>query len=155
MMADQLVVPDASVLLKWVLRSDDEEDRGRALALKAAWLAGSCQIVVPTLWAFDVGNVLGLKQPRTASTLLRAMLDLQLPEEPPAAYTTQIFQLMLDHRVTCYDAAYHALAILRGGTMLTADRRYARKAARAGHLRLLADWEPPSVKTPDNAAEHE
>jgi len=143
-MPDQLVVPDASVLLKWVLRSDDEDDRDRALALKAAWLAGSCQIVVPTLWVFEVGNVLGLKHPRIADTLLRAMIDLRLSEEPPMAYTTQIFRLMLDHHVTCYDAAYHGLAVLHGGTMLTADRRYVRQAAGAGHLRLLEDWEPPA-----------
>ena len=62
-MPGTIVVPDASVLLKWVLRSDDEEDRNRALDLKAAWLAGACEIVVPTLWAFEVGNVLGMKQP--------------------------------------------------------------------------------------------
>lgn len=148
-MPDALVVPDASVLLKWVLRSDDEEDRDRALELKAAWLAGACQIVVPTLWVFEVGNVLGLKQAATADTLLLAMIDLQMPEEAPAAYATQIFRLMRDHRVTCYDAAYHALAVIRRGTMLTADRRYVRKAARAGHLRLLADWHPPSVSVPD------
>jgi predicted nucleic acid-binding protein len=143
--SDTLVVPDASVLLKWVLRSDDEDDRDRAVALKAAWLAGACQIVVPTLWAFEVGNVLGLKHPTTADKLLGAMINLRMPEETPASYTTEIFRLMRDRSVTCYDAAYHALAIVRGGTMLTADRRYVRKAERAGHLRLLDDWQPPSA----------
>jgi len=138
----ETMVPDASVLLKWVLQSDGEDDRDRALELKAVWLAGSCEIVVPTLWAFEVGNVLGLKQPATAETLLRAMMDLRMPEETPAAYTTQIFRLMRDYHVTCYDAAYHGLAVLRGGTMLTADRRYVRKAARAGCLRLLDEWRP-------------
>jgi len=144
-MLETLLVPDASVLLKWVLRSDDEDDRDRALALKTAWLAGSCQIVVPTLWAFDVGNVLGLTHPAKSDELLGAMIDLRIPEEPPAAYTAAIFRLMRDHHVSCYDAAYHALAVVRGGTMLTADRRYARKAERAGHLRLLNAWRPPSM----------
>jgi len=141
---DALVVPDASVLLKWVLRSPDEEGRDHALELRDAWLADACQIVVPTLWAFEVGNVLGLKQPANAGELLRAMMDLQMPEEGPAVYATEIFRLMKDHHVTCYDAAYHALAILRGGTMLTADRRYVRKATRAGHLQLIDDWQPPA-----------
>lgn len=139
-----LVVPDASVLLKWVLRSTDEDDQDRALALRDAWLAGSCEIVVPTLWAFEVGNVVGLKHPSTAEALLNAMIDLRMPEEHPATYTAQIFRLMRDHHVTCYDAAYHALAIVRGGTMLTADRRYARKAAGAGHVVLLDEWRPPA-----------
>ena len=144
-MPGTLVVPDASVLLKWVLRSDDEEDRNRALDLKAAWLAGACQIVVPTLWVFEVGNVLGMKQAATAAQLLHAMLDLEMPEEPPRGYASEIFHLMREYHATCYDAAYHALAMRRGGTMLTADRRYVRKAARAGHVRLLDDWRPPSV----------
>jgi hypothetical protein len=38
--AKPIVVPDASVLLKWVLESDNEEDRDAALALKASWLSG-------------------------------------------------------------------------------------------------------------------
>ena len=144
-MPGPLVVPDASVLLKWVLRSDDEEDRNRALDLKAAWLAGACEIVVPTLWAFEVGNVLGMKQPSTADGLLQAMFDLEMPEEAPRGYTADIFRLMREYRVTCYDAAYHALAIHRAGTMLTADRQYVKKAARAGHLRLLDAWRPPTL----------
>ena len=150
-MSGTLVVPDASVLLKWVLRSDEEEDRNRALDLKAAWLGGACQIVVPTLWAFEVGNVLGMKHAATAADMLQAMFDLEMPEEPLREYTAQIFRLMREYHVTCYDAAYHGLAILRGGTMLTADRHYVKKAARAGRLRLLADWHPPRVASPEGA----
>jgi predicted nucleic acid-binding protein len=139
-MAGPVVVPDASVLLKWVLRSPDEEDRSPALALKAAWLDEAVDIVVPTLWVFDVGNVLGLKQPSTATALLLAMVDLGLPERPASSYVSRIFDVMRGYGVTFYDAAYHALAIDRGGTMLTADRRYHRKCVGAGHLALIGDW---------------
>jgi predicted nucleic acid-binding protein len=139
-----LIVPDASVLLKWVLRSEEEEGRDRALQLKAHWLAGACQVVVPTLWVYEVGSVLGLKQPATADALLRAMIDLEMPEVGPITYSALIFELMRGYRVTGYDAAYHALAISRGGTMLTADRRYVSKAARAGHLQVIDDWRAPS-----------
>jgi predicted nucleic acid-binding protein len=143
-MAGPLVVPDASILLKWVLKSDDEEYGERALALKAAWLSGSCEIAVPTLWAFEVANVLGVKQPANAGQLLDAMIALRIPEEPPAAYSTDLFKLMRDYHVSAYDAAYHALALVRGGTMLTADRRYAKKAQGAGQIQELDDWRPPS-----------
>jgi predicted nucleic acid-binding protein len=143
-MAD-VIVPDASVLLKWVMRAPDEEAQPQALALRAAWLAGNVEIVVPTLWAFEVGNVLGVKQSARAPALLHAMFDLALPEEPVAAYAAQIFELMSGCGVTFYDAAYHALAIRRRGTMLTADRRYITKAGRAGHLAWLADWRLPSA----------
>jgi predicted nucleic acid-binding protein len=137
-----LLVPDASVLLKWVLPSDREEDADRALQLKAAWLEGRCELVVPALWAFEVGNVVGLKQPAEAEALLGAMLDLRLPEESAAACVPQAYRLMRAHGVTFYDAVYHGLAIARGGVMVTADRRYVLKARRSGHLQLLADWRP-------------
>ena len=144
-MSATVLVPDASVLLKWILRSDNEPDRDRALELKTAWLEDACELVVPSLWVFEVGNVLGLKHPATAASLLQAMLDLGIREEAPHRYVTAIVSLMRDHKVTFYDAAYHALAIRLRGTMLTADRAYVKKAARAGHLALLTDWRAPAA----------
>jgi predicted nucleic acid-binding protein len=114
--------------------------------LKTAWLAGAVELVVPTLWVFEVGNVLGLKQPGSAGTLLQAAVDLALTEESPASYATGIFDLMRQRAVTFYDAAYHALAIAREGTMLTADRRYVTRARPSGHLQLISEWVPPTVQ---------
>jgi len=139
-----VIVPDASVLLKWILRSRDEPDRDRALELKTAWLDDACELVVPSLWVFEVGNILGLKQPATATSLLQAMLDLGLREESPHGYAAAIVDLMHRHRVTFYDAAYHALAIRHRGMMITADRAYVKRAGREGHVALLNDWRPPT-----------
>ena len=147
-MSAAVLVPDASVLLKWILRSDDEADRDRALELKTAWVADACELVVPSLWVFEVGNVLGTKHPATAASLLQAMIDLGIREEAPHGYGGAIVGLMRDYKVTFYDAAYHALAIRRRGTMLTADRAYVKRAARAGHVKLLNDWRAP-VSPPD------
>lgn len=61
---------------KWALRSHDEPDRDRALALRPAWIDGACELVVPSLWPFEVGNVLGLKAPAMSGALLQAMGDL-------------------------------------------------------------------------------
>lgn len=140
MPASAVFVPDASVLLKWILRSDDEPDLDRALALKTAWMDDTCDVVVPSLWIFEVGNVLGLKQPATAASLLQVMIDLGLREGPPHEYAAGILRLMREYKVTFYDAAYHALAIHHNGTMLTADRAYVKRAAGAGHVTLLDDW---------------
>ena len=144
-MAASVIVPDASVLLKWALRSDDEPDRDRALELKTAWVDETCDLMVPTLWVFEVGNVLGVKQPAKASALLQAMLDLGIREASPHDDLASILGLMRDHRVTFYDAAYHALAIRHRGTMLTADRAYVTKAAGAGHVKLLNEWRAPAA----------
>lgn len=145
MRAGLVVVPDASVLLKWVLPSADEADQAPSLALKSAWLNGTIEIVVPALWIYEVGNVLGLKRPAMAEALLGVLGDLALPEAPASPGAPRILSLMRDYGVTFYDAAYHALAIDRGGIMLTADRRYVAKCAAAGHLALIGDWRPPSA----------
>lgn len=147
-MEARLIVPDASVLLKWVLRSPDEQDTAQALALKSAWIAGEVDVVVPTLWAFEVGNVLGLKQSSTAGLLLGALVDLELPEVSARRYVEPIFRLMRRFHVTFYDAAYHALAIDRGGVMLTADRRYVRTCRAAGGVADLALWQAPAPRAP-------
>lgn len=144
-MPGAVLVPDASVLLKWVLRSEDEPGGDRALELKAAWLADACELVVPSLWVFEVGNILGLKRPAAAASLLQAMLDLGIREEAPHGYAAAIVALMREHAVTFYDAAYHALAIRHRGTMITADRAYVKRAARAGHITLLNDWRAPAA----------
>jgi predicted nucleic acid-binding protein len=140
MKAGVVVVPDASVLLKWVLESTDEENRDRALELREAWISGSCEIVVPSLWFFEVGNIVGMKQPSSAVQLMRKLTSYHFEEEPDHAIVERAFDLMKRFKVTFYDAAYHAVAINHSGTFLSADDVYVRKTASAGHIRLLADW---------------
>ena len=135
-----VVVPDTSVLLKWVIESDDEEDRGRALGLREAWLSGRCSIVLPSLWFFDVGNILGMKQPALAPQLMQILIDYRIEEEEPRTIYKKTFELMKAYKVTFYDAAYHAVAILRSGTMVTADDTYVRKTFKAGNVDRLSNW---------------
>jgi hypothetical protein len=45
-----LVVPDASVLLKWVLPSEDEADADKALLLRAAIRDEAVHALLPALW---------------------------------------------------------------------------------------------------------
>lgn len=65
-----IIVPDASVILKWVLEKEDESDYPQALQLQQAFLAQEVEIRLPTLWRYEVGNVLGLKQSALATELL-------------------------------------------------------------------------------------
>jgi predicted nucleic acid-binding protein len=41
--------------------------------------------------------------------------------------------------VTFYDAVYHAVALERRGTLLTADASYLKKAGKLGSVLLLTD----------------
>ncbi len=140
MNSSRIVVPDSSVLLKWVLESPDELDRDQALALREAWLSEALLIVVPSLWYFEVGNILGLKQPALAGEFMEILTEYGFEEEKPENIHRYAFDLMKKFRIAFYDAAYHAVAIARSGIMITADDTYYRKASRSGHIRLLRDW---------------
>lgn len=135
-----LLIPDTSVLLKWVLESEDEEDRDHALILREDWLAGRCGIILPSLWFFEVGNILGMKQPALAKDLMQVLLDYRIDEASPGVFYKKALELMKTYKVTFYDAAYHSLAITRSGTMITADDAYFRKTSRAGHVEVLTHW---------------
>jgi predicted nucleic acid-binding protein len=56
----KLFVPDASIILKWVL-SENANDQDKALSLLHGWLNQECAFILPSLWMYEVGNVLGLK----------------------------------------------------------------------------------------------
>ena len=129
-------VPDASIILKWVI---GEEGSGEAQAILEGWLGQEHEFILPSLWKFEVGNVLGLKRPKDAATILSLLSDYAFPEcELTKPLITSTFTIMNDCRgVTFYDAVYHAVAINQHGDMLTADKAYYEKAKKLGGIRLL------------------
>ncbi len=78
-MATALVVPDASVILKWVLPPADEADVDRALALRDAIGNGDVQALVPELGLYEVGNAVARRLPGQAEPLLASLLRFDLP----------------------------------------------------------------------------
>lgn len=139
--AGNVVVPDASVLLKWGLDPLPEGDLEQAALLQEEWLDGRIEIVLPGIWAFEVANVLALKKPAQADELMEIFLGYRIPE----AVTTRelcraTFRLMKECRVTFHDAVYHAVALLLKGVLVTADEAYFRKARKKGRVVMLRDW---------------
>lgn len=136
------VVPDASVILKWVFKAPKEDHLEQALLLLDEWVEGRINLIVPTLWCFEVGNILGLKSGNLASETMALLLDYNFEEQAMSAEICRLaFSIMNDCRVTFYDAAYHAVALTRSATFLTADETYVRKASHLGQVMLLKDWE--------------
>jgi hypothetical protein len=76
----EIVVPDASILIKWALNSPDENSRDNAMAFLNAWIEGKVEIVLPELWSFEVGNVLMLKNPEMALELIEIFLGYKFTE---------------------------------------------------------------------------
>ena len=139
-----LVVPDASVLLKWMLPGDEEPDADRSLLLRAAVVGETIRALVPTLWLFEVGNTIARRFPNQAPAWLSALVKFGLSEYPPSQqWLAKTLDLTNRHDVSFYDAAYHAIALLHDGIFVTADIRYATRAKGSGGVVALGEWSPP------------
>ncbi len=136
-----IVVPDASLILKWVVPSDNEPHVEQAFALREAFLRDEITLQVPTLWYFEVGNTLARKFPEDAPSQLHHLRQFGMTEVAMDDHWQEtILTLIRNHGVTFYDACYHALAMLHGGTFITADEKYLNRVKDSTHIRHLQKW---------------
>lgn len=137
MISMKIIVPDASVILKWVLK-DDEMHREKALAILSGWLGRKYEIIVPSLWCYEVGNILTRRAPVYAGAIMEKLLQYEFPE---IKITTPLLSLMIEltqkKKVTFYDAAYHAIAIMEKGKFVTFDKEYYNRTKDIGYIQLL------------------
>lgn len=129
------VVPDATVVVKWVL---PEAGSAEALALAEAWAARGLAAVVPTLLWSEVGNVLhrrtqaGEIRPATARRLLRELLGLGLRTRSEVGLCPRALELARELRLpSLYDAVYLAVAEAEEAEFWTFDVRLHRAASKA------------------------
>ncbi len=140
-----IVTPDASVLLRWVLPGDDEQDTAAALALRDEAVGGTIELVVPQLWVYEVGNTLARRFPDDADELLASLVDFGLTEARlDTDWRTRAVSLSVTYGVAFYDAAYHSVALGLHGVFVTADERYVRRASGAGGISTLRGWRTDS-----------
>jgi predicted nucleic acid-binding protein len=136
-----LVVPDASVILKWILPGNNEPDADQALLLREAIANEDIRAWVPSLSVYEVGNTIARRFPDQAERWLKALIKFELDEYIPSRqWLTVVLKLTRCYQVTFYDAAYHAIAVIERGTFVTADARYANRVTGAGAVMLLSDW---------------
>lgn len=141
-----LLVPDASVVLKWVLR-EEAPDTPNALKLFEDFALGRVDLVLPSLWFYEVANVLSLKTSASETVRnLQFLVDQDLSVGELSWSSVRLgCEMARTLRVSFYDACYHALAIQDEAQLVTADERYYRKAGKHGSILLLRDYQarPP------------
>lgn len=137
-----LYVVDASVLLKWVLPPDHEPWQEQAWSIFAACRDGLIETHAPSLWMYEVGNILSRKYPEQAAAHLSSLAAILGEGHSVAdlAFRSVILELVARYRVTFYDAAYHALAMTQEGVFVTADEKYLNAVANEPHVIHLRDW---------------
>lgn len=134
-------VVDASVILKWVLPKNISPLQHQALSIRDALIEGKINIIVPSLWRYEVGNTLGRLIPANAYDLLTACTDIGFYEAKESSERDKTaLDLMNQWQVSFYDASYHALAIVNDMEFITADEKYSHKVKDQGNILALKDW---------------
>jgi predicted nucleic acid-binding protein len=119
-----IVVVDTSVVLKW-FHEEGEDDVAAARALLDAFAAGEVDLLVLDLTVYELGNVLvrSLKlAPEAVGTVLDALHEIVSPVALTASERGRAAELAAEHGLTFYDAAFAAVAQVRGGSLVTSDR---------------------------------
>ena len=133
------VVADASVVVKWFVQ-EDEPDAAAALALFGAVREGAVHLVQPVHWIAEVAAVVARLRPRTAEADAHALCALSVTTAQQSFVYERATRLAVDLDHHLFDTLYHAVTLeTPGAVLVTADDRYARKAAHLGPLVPLAD----------------
>jgi len=128
-----LMVVDASVAVKWILREPGDE---AALALLSAYAANKLDLIAPRLLMEEVASAISKRCRRrvlsaaegNAAYRTFALRHPRLVDS--ASQVNQALALSVRHHISFWDSIYLALAIDRKADLITADRRFHRAAGR-------------------------
>lgn len=135
-----VVVLDASVILKWLFNDPVRESQTReATTLMENIVDGRLEVLQPIHWEIEVAAVLARKTRDTAEANVRllAALNLAVANDSEILLRACRLSVELDHHL--FDTLYHAVALERGAVLVTADEHYLRKALHMGHICALSD----------------
>jgi len=129
------VVLDASALIAWLL---NDHPSAAACVETAIERRGEAPLIAPILLRAEVANALivAVRRGRISAAQAQqaaAFADgLPFEFDPQAAGVGALLMAASSHGLTAYDAIYLQLAVLSGGSLLTADSALAAAAQRAG-----------------------
>jgi predicted nucleic acid-binding protein len=144
-------VLDASIAACWAFDDEDHPDASLAFDRIRAE-----EGVVPSLWWFEVRNILIVNERRrriaeadTASFLLNlSLLRLRVDRSPDE---NAVLRLARAHRLSVYDAAYLELAQREGLPLATLDAALRRASASEGVALVSRGAKPPESAPPHRA----
>jgi predicted nucleic acid-binding protein len=140
-------VLDASVTMSWLLADGKRTDLAYANAVLESLKDPAVHVVVPAIWALEVGNVIARAEQRkllneAQSEAFLAMLAGLGAEEDPAGGNVALgdtLQLARRYALSAYDASYLELALRRSLPLATLDSDLRKAATRAGVAKFAAD----------------
>jgi predicted nucleic acid-binding protein len=140
---------DASLAMNWYLT--DEQDRQYCISVFAA--LGQREILIPSLWIYEVANVLLVAQRRgrVAPERIQMALEtvtkfnLRIDEAVPES-ALRLTRLASQYELTVYDAAYLDLALRSSSPIATNDKALLKAMQAAGVSLVTPQVEYPEKK---------
>lgn len=146
------VVVDASVVVKWLLPDPAaEEDIDDAAVVLEEIKSGKLDPIQPPHWLAEAAAVITRLHPEIARPSVELLYAMDIPVEAELATYTRAVALAaeLDHHV--FDTLYHAVALEREATLVSADDHYCRKAVHLGSLSPLKAFVEARASPPSEA----
>jgi predicted nucleic acid-binding protein len=142
-----VIVVDASVFVKLF---KEEEDSALARLFVDRMLERGEGYAAPSIVLYEsLAAALHVELPLDrVGSLFGGFRDFGLIVEDPTAAELALAEKIARSEApgggypALFDSIYHAMAIQRGGTFITADERHFRKAKQFGSVTLLTDWQP-------------
>ncbi|MDA8138985.1 MAG: type II toxin-antitoxin system VapC family toxin [Desulfobacteraceae bacterium] len=137
------LVVDASVVVKWVLPERGEEaDVDKALGILEGIKASNIVIHQPLHWLAETAAVIERLSPDTAAADIQDLYDLNFEIVDGRELYLKACEISTKLNHHLFDTLYHAAALLLGDAVLvTADRKYFKKAQAYGNIALLENAE--------------
>ncbi len=143
----ELLVPDASVILKWFLA--DPPHAKIASLVRDGYIQGVHRLLIPEYAYYEVANV--LTHPKTrygyqqAKRTLAAFRKLRIPSVRfKMRKLNRALDLTYMHnlKASYYDALYLAVAEKYGGKWITADWKAFRRLRKLDYVEWIGYWLP-------------
>lgn len=135
------IILDASILIAYFAREKDGNEPGFS-RLAYDMNNGKVMPGILSIIYWEIGNWVCRDYPHRATEILSAVLLCNFQEHAlDIAIANMAAKIVHKHKkVTFYDASYHALAIIKNGTFITADKAYYNATHKLGHIKLLKDY---------------
>ena len=133
-------VLDASVALKWFFADRvDETLVAPAIGLLQRFQTGEDRFLCPPHFIAEMAAVLARESPETANDSVNDLLTMTWETMADEVVYRRAIALAntLDHHL--FDTLYHAVALVHGAKLVTADAKYFKKAKTLGAVVWLAD----------------
>ena len=137
------IVIDASVVIKWLLDDDPgEHDVDKAEGILALLTAGAGQAFQPLHWRAEALSDVARKAPEKIEQACTLLFSVPVQTVESIETYRKAAELAAGLKHHLFDTLYHAVALDRGATLITADNRYFAKAFRLGNIKMLTAFDP-------------